>query len=104
MVKTHVTPEQAAYEEQLGRLSRQPIVRYNLLRLYSVGSERNQLSKNDLARLFLKTPEVKEVPTYEFIKSSVKDDVVLVKGLEKKKRLERFISNRLIDMIKSALT
>nr|CAH7756011.1 unnamed protein product [Callosobruchus chinensis] len=104
MVKTHVTPEQAAYEEQLGRLSRQPIVRYNLLRLYSVGSERNQLSKNDLARLFLKTPEVKEVPAYEFIKSSVKDDVVLVKGLEKKKRLERFISNRLIDMIKSALT
>nr|CAH7720493.1 unnamed protein product [Callosobruchus chinensis] len=64
MVKTHVTPEQAAYEEQLGRLSRQPIVRYNLLRLYSVGSERNQLSKNDLARLFLKTPEVKEVPAY----------------------------------------
>nr|CAH7756012.1 unnamed protein product [Callosobruchus chinensis] len=65
MVKTHVTPEQAAYEEQLGRLSRQPIVRYNLLRLYSVGSERNQLSKNDLARLFLKTPEVKEVPIYQ---------------------------------------
>nr|CAH7756446.1 unnamed protein product [Callosobruchus chinensis] len=53
MVKTHVTPEQAAYEEQ-----------YNLLRLYSVCSERNQLSKNDLARLFLKTPEVKEAPTY----------------------------------------
>nr|CAH7734711.1 unnamed protein product [Callosobruchus chinensis]CAH7755964.1 unnamed protein product [Callosobruchus chinensis] len=64
MVKTHVTPEQAAFEEQLGRLSRQPIVRYNLLRLYSVCSERNQLSKNDLARLILKTPEVKEVPTY----------------------------------------
>nr|CAH7720491.1 unnamed protein product [Callosobruchus chinensis] len=72
MVKTHVTPEQAAYEEQLGRLSRQPIVRYNLLRLYSVGSERNQLSKNDLARLFLKTPEVKEVPTYRNISDFVR--------------------------------
>nr|CAI5823902.1 unnamed protein product [Callosobruchus analis] len=35
----------------------------------------------------------------EDIKCSVNpDDVVLVKGLEKKKWLERFISNRLIDL------
>nr|CAI5862119.1 unnamed protein product [Callosobruchus analis] len=34
----------------------------------------------------------------EFTKKIVKDDVVLVKGLEKKKWLERFISNRIIDL------
>nr|CAI5852438.1 unnamed protein product [Callosobruchus analis] len=34
----------------------------------------------------------------EFTKNTVKDNVVLVKGLEKKKWLERFISNRIIDL------
>nr|CAI5852928.1 unnamed protein product [Callosobruchus analis] len=34
----------------------------------------------------------------EFTKKIVKDDVVLVKGLEKKNWLERFISNRILDL------
>nr|CAI5836865.1 unnamed protein product [Callosobruchus analis] len=34
----------------------------------------------------------------EFTKKIVKDDVVLVKGLKKKKWLERFISNSILDL------
>ncbi|VEN43018.1 unnamed protein product, partial [Callosobruchus maculatus] len=51
MVKTNLTSEDARYEQQLC-----------LTRLYAVCDSRQQLSKNDLARLFSKTPEAKAVP------------------------------------------
>ncbi|VEN36089.1 unnamed protein product [Callosobruchus maculatus] len=62
MVKTNLTSEDARYEQQLWSLLRQPLVKYNLTRLYAVCDSRQQLSKNDLARLFSKTPEAKAVP------------------------------------------
>ncbi|VEN55013.1 unnamed protein product [Callosobruchus maculatus] len=62
MVKTNLTSEDARYEQQLWSLLRQPLVKYNLTRLYAVCDSRQQLSKTDLARLFSKTPEAKAVP------------------------------------------
>nr|CAI5821753.1 unnamed protein product [Callosobruchus analis] len=64
MVKTKLTAADAKHDQELLRLLRQPIVKYNLTRLFAVCAQRCQLSKNDVARLFVKTPEIKDVPPW----------------------------------------
>nr|CAI5841402.1 unnamed protein product [Callosobruchus analis] len=66
MVKTNLTAAEAKHEQELLRLLRQPIFKYNLTRLYryAVCPQRCQLSENDVARLFANTPEIKDVPPW----------------------------------------
>nr|CAI5869115.1 unnamed protein product [Callosobruchus analis] len=64
MVKTNLTAAEAKHEQELLRLLRQPVVKYNLTRLYAVCAQRCQLSRNDVARFFANTPEIKDVPPW----------------------------------------
>nr|CAI5852648.1 unnamed protein product [Callosobruchus analis]CAI5856815.1 unnamed protein product [Callosobruchus analis] len=64
MVKTNLTAAEAKHEQELLRLLRQPAVKYNLTRLFAVCDQRCQLSKNDVALLFVNTPKIKDVPPW----------------------------------------
>nr|CAI5836868.1 unnamed protein product [Callosobruchus analis] len=64
MVKTNLTAAEAKHEQELLRLLRHPVVKYNLTRLYAVCAQRCQLSKNDVTQLFANTPEIKDVPPW----------------------------------------
>nr|CAI5824412.1 unnamed protein product [Callosobruchus analis]CAI5853850.1 unnamed protein product [Callosobruchus analis] len=64
MVKTNLIAVEAKHEQGLLHLLRQPVVKYNLTRLSAVCAARCQLSKNDMTLLFVKTPEIKDVPPW----------------------------------------